>query len=85
MAASSGTEAKRAQIKANLSEYPLGNNNPCKEVEAIEALLEFDLGIIEKRCTTNIVTKVSTKLTNYWKTGNSNPNNTKNSKIQHKL
>jgi hypothetical protein len=37
------TEAKGEQIKANLSEPPLGNSNNPKEAEAVEALLESEI------------------------------------------
>jgi hypothetical protein len=59
------TEAKRAHIKANLSEPLLVNDdNHQKEVE-VEASLESQSETIEERGTnTNLVTKVSIKASN---------------------
>jgi hypothetical protein len=62
------TEAKWAQIKINISEPLLGKNNPRKEAKAVKVLSESDLGNVEERGTTNLVTKISTKISNHWKT-----------------
>jgi hypothetical protein len=43
-------KAKEVQIKVNLSELSLGNNdNHQKEAEVVETLLESEFGIVEER------------------------------------